>query len=115
MSVGFVMLAHTALHRAAQVVRVLSAEGCPVIVHVDARIRERYEKFQSKIDGLDHVQLAPRQACEWGTWSLVEASRNGAETLLRQNPDLSHVFLISGACLPIKPIPELVAYLEQNS
>ncbi|MEM6891467.1 MAG: beta-1,6-N-acetylglucosaminyltransferase [Pseudomonadota bacterium] len=114
MSVGFVMLAHTALHRAAQVVRVLSAEGCPVIVHVDARIRERYEKFQSKIDGLDHVQLAPRQACEWGTWSLVEASRNGAETLLRQNPDLSHVFLISGACLPIKPIPELVAYLEQN-
>ena len=114
MSVGFVMLAHAALHRSAQVAKVISDAGCPVVIHVDARIGSAYNRFVSKIDGLPNVTLAPRLACEWGTWSLVQASRDGAETLLKTHSNLTHVYLISGACLPIKPVPQLVAFLEKN-
>ena len=114
MSLGFVMLAHAALGRAAQVARVISASGSPLIVHVDSRVGPAFEAFEKKIADLPNVSLAPRLACEWGTWTLVQASRDAAETLLREHPDLTHVYLISGACLPIKPISELAGYLEAH-
>lgn len=115
MSVGFVMLAHAALHRAAQVARVISDEGCPLVIHVDRRVGEKaYRAFAKKIADLPHVTLAPRIVCDWGTWSLVAASRDGAEALLKAHTDLSHICLISGACLPIKPLSELKAYLADH-
>lgn len=114
MSLGFVMLAHAALGRAAQVARVISASGCPMVIHVDARVGPAFETFQRKVSDLPNVRLAPRLACEWGTWALVKASRDAAEVLLRENPDLTHVYLMSGACLPIKPVSDLVRYLEAH-
>ncbi|MEM9425292.1 MAG: beta-1,6-N-acetylglucosaminyltransferase [Pseudomonadota bacterium] len=114
MSVGFVMLAHAALHRSAQVAKVISDAGLPLVIHVDARVGPAYDTFRSKVAGLPHVTLAPRTACEWGTWALVQASRDGAEVLLRNHPELTHVYLISGACLPIKPLSELASFLANN-
>ena len=116
MSVGFVMLAHAALHRAAQVAKVISDADCPLIIHVDRRAGDKaFETFKEKIAELPGVRLAPRIACDWGTWSLVEASRGAAEALLADNPGLTHVCLVSGACLPIKPIAELRAFLARHS
>ena len=114
MSVGFVMLAHAALNRAAQVAETIAEAGCPLITHVDARVGPAFDTFRKRLDGLPKASLAPRLECEWGTWALVQASRDGAETLLKAHPELTHVYLISGACLPIKPIEELEAYLEKH-
>jgi len=115
MSLGFVMLAHTALGRAAQVAKAISQAGCPLIIHVDARVGPAFEKFEKKIEQLPNVTLAPRLTCEWGTWALVRASREAAERLLQDHPDLSHVYLISGACAPIKPLAELKEFLASHS
>ena len=38
MSVGIVMLVHTALDRAEQAARLWAAGGCPVVIHVDWRM-----------------------------------------------------------------------------
>ncbi len=114
MTVGFVMLAHGTLQRTADVAKVLSDAGCPLIIHVDARVGEAFERFKTRVSHLPNVSLAPRLACEWGTWALVQASRDCAETLLRQNPDITHVYLISGTCLPIKPVPELTRFLADH-
>lgn len=112
---GFVMLAHEALHRAAQVARVISDAGCPVVVHVDRRVGDkRFQKFANSVQGLQGVTLAKRIACDWGTWSLVQASRDTAEALLEDHPDLTHIALISGSCLPIKPIEELKHFLADH-
>lgn len=114
MSVGFVMLAHAALHRAAQVARVIVGAGCPLVVHVDGRVgAAAYKTFREGIAG-HGIRLAPRIACDWGTWSLVEASRSSSELLLADHPEVEHVVLISGACLPIKPLAELQAFLARN-
>ena len=49
MSVGFVMLVHEALDRAAQVARHWSEHGKPVVIHVDKRVDgPNYEYFQQK-------------------------------------------------------------------
>ena len=115
MSVGFVMLAHDALHRAVEVAEVISKAGCPLVIHVDRRAPDAdFEILQNRIVDLPHVTLAPRIACDWGTWSLVQASRDAAEGLLQRHPELAHVCLISGACLPIKPLAELKAFLAKN-
>lgn len=115
MSVGFVMLAHEALHRAAEVARVISDEGCPVVIHIDRRVpQNEFRVLADEISGDSRISLARRFACEWGTWSLVEASRTAAEQLLAANPDIGHVMLISGACLPIKPVAELMAFLADH-
>lgn len=115
MSVGFVMLAHEALHRAAQVARVISAAGCPIVIHVDARVSAPvFESFTHSLGDIEGVVFAPRRQCDWGTWSLVEASISATEMLLNLDPDVNHVALISGACLPIKPVDEFKAYLASH-
>ena len=115
MSVGFVMLAHEALHRAAQVARVISDADCPVVIHVDRRVPDRrYEAFVQSVGDRDNVAFASRQVCDWGTWSLVSASRNATEQLLATAPNIGHVALISGACLPIKQIDQLTDFLARH-
>jgi Family of unknown function (DUF5927)/Core-2/I-Branching enzyme len=114
-TVGFVMLAHAALHRAAQVARVLASENCPLVIHVDRRVGGReFSDFVRSLSDFDNIHLAPRRRCDWGTWGLVAASRGAAEMLLERHSDIQHVALISGACLPIKPIPDLKAFLANH-
>ena len=115
MSVGFVMMSHAALDRAADVARHLAEQGCPVVIHVDKRTSDAaFFDLVARVSGVANIHLAPRIACDWGTWSLVEASRSASAYLLARAPMVRHVQLISGACLPIRPVPELVAYLDAH-
>ncbi len=115
MTVGFVMMAHTALDRAALVARHLAAHGCPVAIHVDRRTGNNdYQDLVRRVQDIELIHLTPRIACDWGTWSLVAASRNGAEALLARYPNVGHVFLMSGSCLPIKPVPQLIDFLSRH-
>jgi hypothetical protein len=109
---GFILLAHTALHRAAQVVRYLAESGAPVAVHVDARVRAAdHADFLASVAGLANVRMVPRRRCEWGTWSIVCAMQDAAQTLLTEFPAVTHVFGLSGACLPLRPVADLAAWL----
>jgi hypothetical protein len=56
---------------------------------------------------LDNVRFCKRHRCEWGTWSLVEASQTASEMLLAEFPSVRHVYLVSGSCLPLRPVEEL--------
>ena len=111
-SLGFVMLCHTALHRAAQVARHWAERDCPVVIHVDRQVkRSRYADFRRELADLENVRFTKRLRCEWGTWSLVQASQSAAELLLAEFPGVRHVYLASGSCLPLRPVDELQAYL----
>ena len=41
MSLGVIMLVHTAFHRVEQVARHWAASGCPVVIHVDRTVKNR--------------------------------------------------------------------------
>lgn len=115
MSVGIVMLCHTALHRAAQVARHWAEHGCPVVIHLDRRVPEPERAgLAAALSDLPDVRFSPRIACEWGTFSLVQASITAATQVLRDFPTVGHVFLASGSCLPIRPVAELQAHLANN-
>ncbi|KIT15104.1 beta-1,6-N-acetylglucosaminyltransferase [Jannaschia aquimarina] len=115
MTLGFVMLVHTAFDRAAQVARYWAARGCPVVIHVDKAVRPKdYKPFAEALRPDPNIRFCKRVSVEWGTWSLVEATQNGAQALLRNYPDVRHVYLASGACLPLRPVEELRAYLDDR-
>ncbi|TNE64555.1 MAG: glycosyl transferase [Rhodobacteraceae bacterium] len=112
MTVGFVMLVHTALDRAEQVARHWATHGCPVVIHVDRRVKkEVYQPFVDSLSDLDNVVFSKRHACDWGTWSLVAASQDASELMLSRFPEARHVYLSSGACLPLRPVEDLKRYL----
>ncbi len=112
MSVGFVMLCHTALDRAAEVARHWAERGCPVVIHVDKRVKRRtYDGLIKAVSDLANVRFSGRHACEWGTWGIVAATQEAATIMLREFPQARHVYLASGSCLPLRPVEELVNYL----
>lgn len=115
MTVGIVMLVHTALGRAEQVARHWAAAGCPVVIHVDKGVtRKMYDLFVSALGDVKDVSFSARYRCEWGTWGIVAASQTASEQLLASHPDIKHVYLASGACLPLRPVQELIDYLDER-
>ncbi len=115
MTVGFVMLVHDALDRAEQVARHWSSHDCPVVIHVDRQVRHKaYTDFVASLSDLDNVKFCSRHRCEWGTWGLVAASQSASELMLASFPQVRHVYLASGSCLPLRPVAELKQYLEER-
>ena len=115
MNVGVVMLVHNAFHRAEQVIRHWASAGCPVVIHVDKNVSgETYSDFVKSVSDLPDVLFSNRYRCEWGTWGLVEASQSASTLMLEKFDDVSHVYLASGSCLPLRPIKDLKAYLAKR-
>ncbi len=113
MTVGFIMMCHDAFDRAAQVARYWAEAGAPVVIHVDKRVGDQpFGAFTEALSDLENVSFCERFKCEWGTWSLVQASQAGAEQILKRHADVRHVFLVSGSCIPLRPVAELNAYLD---
>ncbi len=114
-TLGIVMLCHTALRRAAQVARFWLEAGCPVVIHLDRAVPAA--EAQAMRDDLgSHPLLAfgPRHRCDWGSWHLVAATQDACDLLLRQFPQVGHVLLTSGACLPLRPATDMQAYLAAH-
>ncbi len=115
MSIGFVMLCHTALDRAAQVARHWAQRGCPVVIHVDKRVKKnQYNRMMRALADVADVRFSERFACEWGTWGIVAATQAAATILLRDFASVRHVYLASGSCLPLRPVEEMIAYLNER-
>jgi hypothetical protein len=111
-TLGFVIMCHTALHRTAQVARHWAERDCPVVLHVDKSVgRVRFNALKTELADLDNVRFCKRHRCEWGTWSLVQASQTASAVMLRDFPGVRHVYLASGSCLPLRPVEELRDYL----
>jgi hypothetical protein len=107
------MLVHTALGRAEQVIRHWVAGGCPLVIHVDAAVpRATYEGFVARLADLPDVRFSYRYRCEWGTWGIVKATQAASELMLANFPEVRHIYLASGSCLPLRPVAELRAYLD---
>jgi len=112
MSLGVIMLVHTGFDRAAQMAQHWTDAGCPVVIHIDSKVcAADVSAFQQAVGASDLVRFSKRHRCEWGTWGLVAASQDAATLLLEDFPDVSHIYLASGACLPLRPVAELRAYL----
>ncbi len=109
------MLVHTAFDRAEQVVRHWSAAGCPLVIHADKSVPQKeYNAFVNALSDVPDIRFSKRHRCEWGTWGLVAATQQASQMMLDEFPDVRHVYLASGSCLPLRPVQELLDYLAER-
>ncbi|MEO8530962.1 MAG: beta-1,6-N-acetylglucosaminyltransferase [Deltaproteobacteria bacterium] len=114
MTLGVVILAHTALHRTAEIAQYWADYGCKVAIHIDAKTSsDAFDSLKASLSRVPGIHFAPRTSCTWGTWSLVKATIQSCEMLLANEPDVSRVLLTSGTCIPIRPARYLIAHLEE--
>ena len=86
-----------------------------MVIHVDARCPlDDYEAMQLQLAKFQNVRFAERRACDWGQFSLVAATQDAAEILLGDFPHVSHAFLASGSCLPLRSVDDLNDYLDRH-
>ncbi|MFQ6546972.1 beta-1,6-N-acetylglucosaminyltransferase [Aestuariibius sp. 2305UL40-4] len=115
MTVGLVMLVHTAFDRVEEVARHWHRAGCPIAIHVDKRVPDaEYSALVQDLAALDGVAFSDRFTCEWGRWGLIQGTQSAASLLLDRFPHVSHVYLSSGSCLPLRPIEELQTHLSKR-
>ncbi len=115
MSLGVIMLVHTGFDRAEQMVRHWTNGGCPVVIHIDSKVdAASHDHFVRALSDLPDVRFTRRFRCEWGMWGLVEATQAATTLMLDEFPDVRHVFLASGTCLPLRPVAELRSYLDRH-
>ncbi|SNR32323.1 glycosyl transferase [Paracoccus sediminis] len=112
---GVVLLCHGDLDMAARLARIWTDGGAQVAIHVDAKVgAARLAGFQRALGNCDRIVFSTRHRCSWGRFSLVRATQDAAILLLDRFPDTTHVYLASGACLPLRPISDLIAYLAAD-
>ncbi|WP_138473409.1 beta-1,6-N-acetylglucosaminyltransferase [Poseidonocella sp. HB161398] len=113
MSAGCVMLCHGRLDRVEAVAQHLCAQGMPVALHVDRGTRVAPEQL-ARLAALPGLILAERRRSGWGSWNLVEATLGAVRALLARHPAIGHVCLVSGSCLPLRPVADLDRFLADQ-
>lgn len=112
---GVIILCHNELQLAARMVQAWSGGGAAVAVHIDARTPQpEVSHMQAMLSGEREVVFCRRRPCEWGMFGMVEATQDAATQLLERFEHVTHVLLVSGSCLPLRPISDLVAFLQRR-
>ena len=114
-SLGIIILCHQSLERVAQVAKFWTKANCPVVLHLDQRVPdEDILVLKGKLFGNSLIRFTRQHRCDWGSWGLVEATLASAKVMLRDFPQTDHVFLSSGACLPLRPVHDLKRFLARQ-
>lgn len=109
------MLVHEHLNRAEQLARHWVAGGCPVVIHVDRTVPDAtFNRFVASLSDEPRVTFSSRHRCEWGMWGLVAATLDSSQILLDRYPEVRHVYLASGACVPLRSVQDLTSYLDRH-
>jgi hypothetical protein len=107
-------LAHENLAEAGALAKVLAAGGRPVAVHIDKRADDAACAAFAEVAGDAALLRLRRRRCDWGMFGLAEAALDGAAALVKSGAEFSHVTLVSGADLPLRPLAELDGFLNAH-
>ena len=114
----FLILAHERPDHVAELARTLvsAASDATVMIHYDARApQDDFNRLARQVAGADRIRLVTaRVACRWGAFGLVEAPLNALAEAETAGLDPDYVVLLSGACLPCRPLAQLERYLSDN-
>lgn len=107
-------MSHHHLYRVEELARHFTSAGCRVVIHVDLTAPQaEFDVLRSSLSDTDAV-FAPRKRCEWGAFSLHDASLEASRLLIDTFAEVTHVNLISGSCLPIRSVKALESFLQSN-
>ena len=109
----FLLLCHKNPLQIAEQAKLLTSAGDYIAIHFDARAKQTdYQLLKSELGDNPNVCFASRVKCGWGEWSLVQGSLNALREGYKKFPDATHFYMVSGDCMPIKPISYMRQYLD---
>lgn len=96
---------------------VRASTDASVIIHFDGNANASdFTKLQSLVKNNAKIDLVEKRIkCRWGAYSLVESTLGALRQAYSKGGDFDYVILLSGACLPCRPIAELEQFLSENS
>jgi hypothetical protein len=112
--IAFILLCHKDPEGIiAQTLRLTAAGDC-VAIHFDGRAaKSDYDRIRTALAGNPQVTFATRRVkCGWGEWSLVAATLSALRAALAAFPGATHLYMLSGDCMPIKTAEFIHARLE---
>ena len=119
MRVLFLILAHHEPQQLAELAQTLVSAGsnAEALIHFDGNARrEDFELLEKATAHSDRIRLVrERIACKWGDYSLVQAVINGLCDARASSREYDYVVLLSGSCLPCRPIRQLERYLHEHN
>jgi hypothetical protein len=116
--ITFIILAHENADHVADLANLLT-EWDPhanAVIHYDLNApAKQYERLKSRVADSKKIFLVKdRLKCGWGNFALVDAVVRALRVIRREKLDCDRVMLISGACMPIRPLRELSQFLDAH-
>jgi hypothetical protein len=86
-----------------------------VFIHYDKNAPEaEFAELGARLAGNPRaVFVADRIRCGWGEFGLAQAPLNAIRQIAGEGPEPDYVYLISGSCLPVRPLAELNRFLDE--
>ncbi|MCB1444684.1 MAG: hypothetical protein KDJ87_02485 [Rhizobiaceae bacterium] len=116
--ITFIILAHENADHVADLAHLLT-EWDPhanAVIHYDLNSPPRqFERLKARVSGSKKIFLVKdRLKCGWGNFSLVDAVVRSLRVIRREKLDCERVMLVSGACMPIRPLAEFSQFLDAH-
>ena len=119
MKILFIILAHNEPDHVARLAVALTgaASDAHAIIHFDGNSDQtEFASLSSAVLETERLSLVrDRVRCQWGDYSLVDAVLRSLRQVKVDGIDFDYAVLLSGACLPCRPIRQLERFLEENS
>ncbi len=113
MTLAIAILADRHPDRVGQLAAYLAKSGVKVCIHVDRNCADAdSHALRRRLHPFRNVIFSKRIACGWGQFSLVEAELQMCREILDKWDSVTHVQLISGDSLPVRPLARLHQHLE---
>ncbi|SFU43319.1 beta-1,6-N-acetylglucosaminyltransferase [Halomonas korlensis] len=117
MKVSFVLLAHESPDQLRHLIVSLLSASADIFLHYDASSPHDLEADCSSW-GLENLPgklyLAERVKVVWGEWSIIQATLNCLTLAKRHGYNCDYLMLISGSCMPVKPVERLSSHLAKS-
>lgn len=118
-NIAYVMLAHEQPQHVAEHAGIITSAdpAATLMIHYDASVAEsRFKELSELVAPLPRVTLVEKRArCGWGEFGLVEGVLFALREIAGQGLNPDYVYLISGSCLPIRPLAELNQFLSDQA
>jgi hypothetical protein len=116
--ITFIILAHENAEHIADFARLLTDwnKDAQAVIHYDLNSPDaQFQKLKESFAQSDRVHLVhDRIRCGWGDFSLVEGVLRALRIIREKKIDCDRVMLVSGACMPIRPLSELSAFFDAH-
>ena len=114
MRLAYLILAHQLPEQLVRLVERLRAPDTTILIHVDGKMDEAgFDHIVGRVAGHPEVVLLPRRVCQWGTFSVVQATLDGINHAVLRVP-FDYLVLLSGQDYPIKTRDHIDAVFRRS-